>query len=94
MTEKRNKKHGVEAGQTAADGDRVAFRLNPADGEKIAILHSHLMDAVHVLLKSHGVDAVVHSISFRPTGAMASETSGGPCCYINGVWTCPCYGSD
>jgi hypothetical protein len=71
------------------------FRLDQADCEKITSLHPHLIDAVHVLLKSHGVDAVVHGISFRPTGASANlgEICSPPCCYINGVWTCPCYGA-
>lgn len=68
-----------------------AFQLDDAHSEKIASLNPHLIGAVHGLLKSHGVDAVVHSISFRPANAVAG--GGGPCgpqpcCYVNGVWTC------
>lgn len=61
--------------------------------KKIAALKPHLVDAVHNVLKSHGVDAVVHSISFRPStaqvGAGAGPCGAAPCCFINGVWTCP-----
>jgi hypothetical protein len=66
--------------------------------KKIALLKPHLIDAVHTLLKSHGVDAVVHSISFRASGPVPRAAAGlgggqcpggAPCCIINGVWTCP-----
>lgn len=71
--------------------------LHPKHRRKIAALKPHLLDAVHTLLRSHGVNAVVHSISFRPNGPAprAAGLDGGqcpggaPCCMINGVWTCP-----
>jgi hypothetical protein len=69
-----------------------AFQLHPVHSEKIAALKPRLLEAVHDLLKSNGVDAVVHTISFRPAAAVAmgSGPCGSmPCCYINGVWTCP-----
>lgn len=71
------------------------LELDPEHCKKIAALKPHLLDAVHTVLRSHGVDAVVHSISFRPSNAVAMTDSVGgpcgaaPCCFINGVWTCP-----
>jgi hypothetical protein len=74
------------------------LQLHPKHCKKIADLKPHLLDAVHTVLKSHGVDAVVHSISFRPGKPVAMTMTGGlsggpcgaaPCCMINGVWTCP-----
>lgn len=66
--------------------------LQPKHQKKINTLKPHLLDAVHTVLRSHGIDAVVHSISFRPTktkAMLAGPCGGAPCCYINGVWTCP-----
>lgn len=63
--------------------------------KKIVALKPHLLDAVHTVLRSHGVGAVVHSISFRPMKAKALELGpcgDEPCCYVDGVWTCS--GSD
>lgn len=75
---------------------KKGLELEPKQRKKIAVLKPHLLDAVHTVLRSHGVDAVVHSISFRPSNvvAMADEQNGGPCgaspcCMINGVYTCP-----
>ena len=77
--------------QTASSGS-TAFQLHPEHCEKIALLKPELLRAVHEVLKKNGVNAAVHTISFRPADDVAM--SGGPCgsqpcCYINGVWTCP-----
>jgi hypothetical protein len=67
--------------------------LHPKHCKKISTLKPHLLDAVHTVLKSHGINAVVHSISFRPSDSKQSALSGqcgaAPCCMVNGVWTCP-----
>ena len=67
--------------------------LHPKHQKKIATLKPHLLDAVHTVLKSHGVDAVVHCISFRPPikakAMLGGPCGAAPCCLINGVWTCP-----
>ena len=72
------------------------LQLHPKHRKKISALKPHLLEAVHTVLRSHGVDAVVHSISFRPSKAAAMTTGLGggpcgpaPCCMIDGVWTCP-----
>jgi hypothetical protein len=77
--------------QRASSGSGT-FQLHPEHCEKIALLKPELLRAVHEVLKKNGVNATVHTISFRPADAVAM--SGGPCgsqpcCYINGVWTCP-----
>ncbi len=96
MPKEKNRKGGTKATRTArparASSRSTAFQLHPAHCAKIASLKPHLLSAVHKLLRSNGVDAVVHSISFRPADAKAvngGSCGGQPCCYINGVWTCP-----
>jgi hypothetical protein len=81
---------GSERRRHSSPSSRAEFELHPEHCEKIANLKPHLLRAIHTVLESHGVDAVVHNISFRPrTAALAGGCPNGqPCCYINGVYTC------
>jgi hypothetical protein len=89
---KERNKPAKKARRSKRNAPNKAFELHPAHTEKITSLKPHLIEAVHQVLRDNGVDAVVHSISFRPANAVAL-TSGPcgplPCCYINGVLTCP-----
>jgi hypothetical protein len=67
---------------------------SPKHQKTIEKISPQLADAVHTVLKSHGIDAVVHSISFRKSGAITADClnggcpDGAQCCMINGTWTC------
>lgn len=88
---KRDSKATRKSRPSRSSSNSGAFQLDPAHSEKIASLKPHLFEAVHQVLRSNGVDAVVHSISFRPANAVVrtyGPCGSQPCCYINGVWTC------
>jgi hypothetical protein len=89
MSDKRNGKRDTKAAKKprslGASSGRDAFRLPPEHCETISSIKPDLLEAVHHLLRRNGVDAVVHSISFRPANA---GPSGEGCGYVNGVWTC------
>jgi hypothetical protein len=61
------------------------LNLPPEHANKIVDLHPHLRSVINAVLKSHGIDAQVHQISFRPA---APNIAMAGCQYINGVWTC------
>jgi hypothetical protein len=71
-------------------------KLHEHHQKKILSLHPEILDAVHDLLKTHGVDAKIHRISFVPTtnldanalGTDDCPCGGLPCCDVDGVWTC------
>jgi hypothetical protein len=66
-------------------------KLDAEHSGKILSLQPQLLDAVHNILKDHGVNAVVHRISFRPAGVSDVDDwpcGSQPCCFVNGVWTC------
>lgn len=70
-------------------------KLHEDHQKKVLSLHPKILDAVHDLLKAHGVDAKIHRISFVPASLDASileaddcPCEGVPCCDVNGVWTC------
>jgi hypothetical protein len=82
-SQKSSKKSNVSS-------DVNQFQLHPAHCEKISSLHPALFDAVHRILREHGVDAEVHTMSFRPPGTGVTLRADAGCCFVNGVWTCPC----
>jgi hypothetical protein len=97
MPNKAKAKSATKKTPAAAKSKANPRKLHPDHSEKILSLHPEILDAVHDILKTNGVDAVVHRISYVPSGA--GEDNGGsngddwpcgdqPCCYINGVWTC------
>jgi hypothetical protein len=67
--------------------------LRPGQRKKIAKLHPHLRNVINALLKSHGVNAKVHQISYGPVApkptTLISEVSAVGICHMEGnVWVC------
>ena len=68
-------------------------KMDPEHLKKIAALMPHILNSAHVLLRSHGVNAVVNRISFQPTDHVADlneSCESFSCCWVNGSLQCPC----
>lgn len=88
---KRKKNTGAMTKQKTSKrgSDKKAFQLHPAQCQKIRALRPDLFKAVHQVLKSNGIEAVVHTIGFRSASAKGRRASV-PCCNIGGIMYCPC----